>query len=235
MRLKPLENPIDPSNCLSRVGASAATSVAFAVFYLALALSSTAPAKANDSTWPCASPPVKGASVSVHPGTTVTITQDTQRQTCSFGINGAVSTSPPSEQVVNALNLFRDPSRRVLQDRNTTLSAVAALMAATAPVDEIPADLLKALDSAGAQLQSCVAIFFAKGDLPDERSQNGAFICRGIRPYFDAKSKAQMLASTGAAAAVPTLMISVKWRNDRFTTALYLPRDMVGVPPIRTP
>src|SRR5271169_3051631 len=73
------------------------------------------PASANDSTIPCNSPPDKGASVAVHPGTQVSTTQDYQSSTYTFAINGAVATSPPPQQVLNAVNSFRDPDLLILR------------------------------------------------------------------------------------------------------------------------
>src|SRR5438270_13606200 len=87
----------------------------------------TSAASANDSTIPCNDPPVRGASVAVHPGTQVSTTKDKQDKTCTFSINGAVSTSPPAQVVISALNTFRDPTKRFLQNPELTISALAAL------------------------------------------------------------------------------------------------------------
>jgi hypothetical protein len=191
------------------------------------------PARANDSTIPCDKPPDKGSRVAVHPGTQVSTAQDYQEGTCTFSINGAVATSPPAQQVIAALNMFRDPSRLLLREPEMGQSAVAALLAAPAPVTEIPKDLTKILRDVGPQLERCLATFFGKNDLPTESSGDGAFSCRGIGPYGNAESKAEMLRTTGVAVGVPTLVIAVKWQQGRFKSVAYLPIAMVGQPALQ--
>ncbi len=199
---------------------------------LVLAVFLAVPAHADDSTIPCSLPPSKGANVAVHPGTAVSTTQDHQDEICTFAINGAVATSPPPNEVLSALNEFRNHSLRFLQEPPRGVFSVAALIAASAPVDEVPSDLIGALKSSSKQLDACLAVFFAKQDLPDERLPGGAFSCRGFRPYTDHKSKLEALREHGFAPGVPTLVISIKWRDDRYTSTLYLPRDLQELPAI---
>src|SRR5262249_37852956 len=75
---------------------------------LAVMLNATSAAQANDSTYSCSKPPDKAARVAVHPGSTVSFTQNNQDNTCTFSVNGAVATSPPPKLVIDALNVFRD-------------------------------------------------------------------------------------------------------------------------------
>jgi hypothetical protein len=65
------------------------------------------PVFARDSTIPCRAPPDKVAFVAVREGSTVTTTQDKQNGSCTFSVNGAVATSPPANDVIRALNVFR--------------------------------------------------------------------------------------------------------------------------------
>jgi hypothetical protein len=126
-----------------------------------LALAGITPGLAADSTIPYSSPPDKDASVAVHSGGQVSTIQDNQNSTCIFSINGAVATSPPSEQVIQALNEFRGGSRRYIEPEYATL-AVAALMAASAPVDEVPKDLTIGISESGAQAVGISRCIFLK-------------------------------------------------------------------------
>jgi hypothetical protein len=190
------------------------------------------PGFAADSTIPCSSPPDKGASVAVHPGAQVSTTQDNQNGTCIFSINGAVATSPPSEQVIQALNEFRGGSRRYIEPEYATL-AVAALMAASAPVDEVPKDLLSALVRAGPKLSGCLAAFF-QNDFPVVRFEEQGFSCVGVKPYSDGQ-KRQILERSEPAVGTPTLVISQTWADGRFRSVVYLPVTMAGMPPLPIP
>ena len=199
---------------------------------LVLVAIAAGPAQANDTTIPCSSPPSRGAYVAVHPGAAVSETQDDQDKTCTFAINGAVATSPPPNEVLNALNEFRNRSLHFLQDPRIGISAVAALMAASAPVDEVPSDLLRALKSSDRQLNACLATFFDKRDLPNEQTSEDSFSCRGFQPYSEHRSKLEALREFGFAPGVATLVISVKWQHGRYTSTLYLPSILQELPPI---
>jgi hypothetical protein len=152
---------------MTNLGVAAAVSV---VFFAALALTPVAPARADDSTIPCNSPPEKGARVAVHQGTQVSTTQDKQNDTCTFSINGAVATSPPPQEVLAALNLFRDPAQSFLLKPESAIYAISALIAAASPVEEVPNDLPFALQRVASKLDECLKVFFGKRDLPMERS-----------------------------------------------------------------
>ncbi len=154
--------------------------VAAFVLTSAVLLNSATPAKANDTTMPCNAPPDKGASVAVHSGTQVSITQDHQKGTCTFAINGAVATSPPPRQVISALNLFRGRSPTDLSDTGTAANAIATLMAASAPVDNVPDDLVSALKRP--ELLNCLKAFFAERQLPKGSTSEHGFSCRGLLP-----------------------------------------------------
>ena len=190
------------------------------------------PAYANDSTIPCNSPPDKGASVAVHPATQVSTTQDQYEKTCVFSINGAVATSPPQAEVIRGLNTFVDPTRPYLVDKGLAVSALAALLAAPAPVDRVPSDLVDVLTRFSAPLTQCLG-WFSTSTFKAETIGEGPFRCRGIAPYTSAEQKAQMLRTTGTAVAVPTLAISVVWGDGRFTSVTYLPLAIIGAPPLR--
>jgi hypothetical protein len=186
---------------------------------------------ANDSTIPCKSPPDAGASVAVHPGTQVSTTQNRQDKTCVFSINGATATSPPAQQVLDALNFFRSPSPRFLTEKEVVPGAIAALVAAPSPVKEIPKDLLAALVKTTDGLQQCLLEFF-DGKLPNSALE-GEIICRGIQPYANTDTKADMLRNTGLAVGVPTLEIALRWQSGQLFSVVYLPITMRGLPPIR--
>lgn len=201
---------------------------------LAGALSIALPALANDTTVPCKSPPKESASVAVHAGTQVTHTQDTVNGTCTFSVNGAVATSPPAEKVLDALNLFRGAGKPPpLSDIKTMAPAIAALLAAAAPVNEVPEELVKVFLKGAPGLTRCLSEFFEKRVLPSIEPKEFGFGCKGLEPYKDADSKAQMIRRGEPAVAVPTLMISVEWGQKRFVSVLYLPLIIVQLPPLR--
>lgn len=195
---------------------------------LAIAVLALGAAQANDSTIPCKSPPDAGASVAVHPGTQVSTTQNRQDRTCVFSINGATATSPPAQQVLDALNLFRDPSLKVLAEKDLIPGAIAALVAAPSPVKEVPRDLTAILAKVSDRLQQCLADFFNK-KLPD-MSLDGGIACRAVEPYVNPDAKTDLLKRTGLAVGVPTLAIALTWQGEQFSSVVYLPITMRGLP-----
>jgi len=204
------------------------------LLYLAGGLAGAGWALANDTTIPCKSPPKEGASVAFHPGTQVTYTQDRQNNTCTFSVNGAVATSPPAAQVLNALNLFRGGGKSPpFEDVKTMASAIAALLAASAPVENVPEELLFRLTKADRGLAQCLKEFFDKKVLPSVEFKEIQFSCRGLAPYAGAEAKAQSIRNGEPAVGVATLMISVEWQQGRFRSALFLPVTIVQMPPIR--
>ena len=217
------------------MGQSAVAKLAAFVLTSAIFILVASPAKANDTTVSCNSPPDKGAAVAVHPGTQVSVTQDSQSGTCTFAINGAVATSPPAREVISALNLFRGQSRGFLRDKDTAAFAIAALMAASSPVDDVPKDLVDALRNTAPTLMDCLSIFFEKRDLPSARPGGGALSCRGIPPYRDKLAKHDMLRRDGTAVGEPTLEISMTWQRGRFRSKLYLPLTMLALPQLPNP
>jgi hypothetical protein len=210
---------------------SMATIVAAFVLTSGMFLISAASVKANDTTIPCNAPPDKGASVAVRSGTQVSVTQDHQRGTCTFAINGAVATSPPPAQVISALNLFRGQNPDVLRDTGTAANAIAALMAASSPVDNVPDALISALKRPA--LLNCLKAFFADRQLPPGSFPENGFVCRGVAPYTNEVSKRDMLMRSGLAPGEPTLEIAVKWQRERFTSKVYFPLSMVTQKPLR--
>jgi len=200
-----------------------------AIAFVAWAGGVILPAHANDTTIPCNSPPEKGASVAVHPGNQVSTTQDDQEKTCVFSINGAVATSPPAADVLNALNTFRDASKPYLRDPNVAVSAIAALLASAAPVDHVPPELVELLAKFTQSLRQCLGDFSSISFRPATYSE-GPFTCRGIAPYTNPQEKSGMLRETGLAVSVPTIAISLVWERGRFKSAVYLPLSMVGAP-----
>lgn len=198
-----------------------------------VALTGARPVLANDTTVSCKSPPKESANIAFHPGTQVTFTQDKQNNTCTFSVNGAVATSPPSEQVLGALNLFRGGKQLPFNDIKTMATAIAALLAASAPVDKVPDELVSLLTKADKGLTGCLSGFFEKKVLPSIEFKEIRFSCKGLAPYRDAEGKAQLIRRGEPAVGVPTLVISVEWQQGRFLSALYLPLTMVEMPPIR--
>jgi hypothetical protein len=191
-------------------------------------------ALANDTTIPCKSPPKEGASVAFHPGTQITYTQDRQNNTCTFSVNGAVATSPPANQVLDALNVFRGGGKLPpFDDVKTMASAIAALLAASAPVEKVPDELIGLIAKADKGLTRCLSEFFDKKVLPLVEFKEIRFNCKGLAPYKEAEEKAALLRQGEAAVAVPTLVISVQWQQGRFLSALYLPMTIVQMAPIR--
>jgi hypothetical protein len=189
--------------------------------------------RANDTTISCNAPPDKGASVAVHSGNQVSKTQDRQNGTCVFSINGAVATSPPAEQVLNALNQFRDVRP---PDPQQAAVAIAALAAASAPVNEVPRELIIPLKEAEAPLAACINAFYSRaGSLALQTSRDSAVSCQIQSPYREAASKKDLLEKTGVAAGVPTLVVSVNWGAGRFMSTVFLPITMLGIPPLRLP
>jgi hypothetical protein len=201
---------------------------ALTIVYALLAVGT---AQANDSTIPCNSPPDAGASVAVHPGTQVSTTQNHQDKTCVFSINGATARSPPTQQVLDALNFFRDPTLRFLAEKEVIPGAIAALMAAPAPVKEVPRDLIAVLARTTDRLQQCLAEFF--NNKSPNMALDGGIVCRGVEPYANPDSKAELLQKTGLAVGVPTLEIALKWQGEQFSSVVYLPITMRGLPPLR--
>jgi hypothetical protein len=200
---------------------------------LLIGLTGASPTLANDTTIACKSPPKESASVAFHPGTQVTYTQDKQSNTCTFSVNGAVATSPPAEQVMNALNLFRSGGKLPpLDDAKTMASAIAALLASAAPVDKVPDDLVGLLIKADKRLTGCLTDFFNKKALPTIELNEIRFICRGLRPYGNAERKRQLVSAGESAVSEPTLMISVEWNGGRFLSALFLPQSIVAFRPL---
>jgi hypothetical protein len=200
-------------------------------FVVSSAVLFSSAAKANDTTIPCNAPPDKGASVAVHSGTQVSLTQDHQKGTCTFAINGAVATSPSPQQVISALNLFRGQSLGVLRDSGTAANAIAALMAASSPADKVPDDLVSALKRP--TLLNCLKTFFAERQLPPGNPGESGFLCRGVAPYTNESSKHDMLTRSGLAPGEPMLEVAVKWQRERFTSKAYFPLSMLTQQPRR--
>jgi hypothetical protein len=188
-------------------------------------------ASANDSTIPCKAPPDKGANVAVHAGTQVTTTQDNQEKTCTFAINGAIATSPPAQQVISALNTFRDPAKRFLQEPEVAISALAALLVAPSPVPEVPSEVVQLLRNSRETLSRCLDFFYGKS--PEEKTNR--FSCKSFEPYTSSGAKAEMLRSTGVAVDVRTLSISLEWNDRRFVSTVWIPQIIIGLPPLRLP
>jgi hypothetical protein len=207
---------------------------ATALLASAVAIGLVIPCDANDSTIPCNGPPDKGAYVAVHAGTQVVTTQSKQDQTCTLAINGAVATSPPPQDVINALNTFHDPTRRFLREDERTISALAILLVSPAPVKEVPKEVIQLLTNFRPRLMSCLASFF-DGKLPEDRSDAPRFACAGFQPYTNSESKAAMLRSTGVAVGEPTLAISLEWGDHRFVSTAWLPLIITELPPLRLP
>jgi len=201
-----------------RVNVSTCLSCALAVLFW------TSVGWANDSTIPCKAPPDKGASVAVHPGTQVSTTQDRQNGTCTFSVNGAVATSPPAQQVLEALNILRDPSRQFVNDKDRAITVIATLSAASAPVDEVPRDMIEILAKSSGLLQQCLNVFFRQDGLPVDIGDGQTFVCKGVAPYTNVGEKREMLAGAGLAVGLPTLVISTRWGDGRFVSVVYLPR-----------
>jgi hypothetical protein len=192
-----------------------------------------AAASANDTTIPCASPPDKGASVAVHPGSQVSKTQDRQSGTCVFSINGAVATSPPVRQVVGAVNFLRDPDRPMMRDSKTLSLSLATIMAASAPVNEVPADLIDLLLNSTERLTACVGKFFNSGGAgdPEQRDQKvDSVACFATPAYEDERAKHAALERGTIAAGLPTLAISATWGGGRFVSTVFLPIVTPGQP-----
>jgi hypothetical protein len=167
----------------------------------------------------------------VHAGTQVTTTKDQQEKTCTFSINGAVATSPPAQQVISALNTFRDPTKRFLQDTGLAISALATLLVAPAPVPEVPTPVVQLLTNSRDLLSRCLDFFSGKS--PEERSDR--FSCKTFEPYTSPGAKAEMLRRTGAAVDVRTLAISLEWGDGRFVSTAWLPQVITNLPPLRLP
>jgi hypothetical protein len=147
-----------------------------------LVMSLPSPVRANDTTVPCKNPPDKSASVAVHPGSQVSSTQDKQEKTCVFSINGAVATSPPAVDVINAVNTFRDATKPYLTEQSRAVSAVATLLAVAAPVERVPSELLELMNKFAPSLTKCL-VGLSPGTFSTERYGEGPFSCRGIAPY----------------------------------------------------
>lgn len=192
-------------------------------------------ASASDTTIPCAAPPEKGASVAVHPGSQVSKTQDRQSGTCVFSINGAVATSPPARQVVAAINFIRNPDRPMLRDPKGLSVALATIMAASAPVNEVPDELISTLTRSSDRISFCTGRFFSSGDgkfdQPDQ-SKDDPITCFAAPTYSDDRGKHEILERGEIAAGLPTLAISAKWASGRFVSTVYLPIVSPGQPPI---
>lgn len=188
---------------------------------------------ASDSTIPCNSPPSSGASVAVHRGTQVSTTQDRQKNTCTFSINGAVATSPPPHLVLEALNTFRDPQARYLIDRSLAVNSISALAAAGAPVNEVPRQLVSIVERAGQQLELCLDAVFRRQAAEFQPLEAANFRCQALPVYSDDQSKRAMLERTGVAVSSPTLAVSIDWGDGRFRSVVYLPALMRGLPPLR--
>jgi len=190
------------------------------IFLTAALLLATSSAQA-DSTIPCKGPPDAGSFVAVRAGAQVSTTQDTQRKTCTFSVNGAVATSPPPLQVLKALEQYRDGA---MPWRDKPWESMAALMAAAAPVDEVPRELVDTLHKYEGPLASCLVEFFGKRVLPTERSDyDKVFSCRGIERYANHDDKVQRLESDGVAVEVRTLMLRVRWNGGRYLSTVWLP------------
>jgi hypothetical protein len=205
-----------------------------ALLVSAMAIGLVVPCNANDSTISCAGPPDKGAYVAVHAGAQVSTTQSKNDETCTFAINGAVATSPPPQDVINALNTFHDPTRRFLREGERTISALATLLVSPAPVNEVPREVIQLLTNFRPRLMSCLASFL-DNKLPEDRSDSPRFFCVGFQPYTNSASKAAMLKSTGAAVGVPTLAISVEWGDHLFVSTAWLPLVIFELPPLPLP
>ncbi|MBS0248434.1 MAG: hypothetical protein JSR61_17600 [Proteobacteria bacterium] len=200
-----------------------------ALIAICIFVSFAASAFANDSTIPCNAPPDSGASVAVHPGTQVSTTQDKQKKTCIFSINGAVATSPPANDVLQALNEFRDPKQRFAQDPKLAAFSVAALAASTAPVGKVPPELIDALTKDSQVLMKCLTNLSAS-HFSTETYRGGDISCVGIRAYQSAQEKTALVQKRAAAVSVPTLAISINWGKGRFYSTVYLPTTMIGAP-----
>jgi hypothetical protein len=188
------------------------------ILAVAFAFSATSPmARANDTTIPCASPPDKGASVAVHPGSQVSKTQDHQNGTCIFAINGAVATSPPPRQVLDAINFVRDSSRRMMEDPKGFANALAAIMAASAPVDQVPTELASILTSSASDLTECARRFFSSEKIEQPAvASPSAVICYSVSAYADERDKHEILGRGGTAVGIPNLVVSAIWGGRRF-------------------
>ncbi|MBW7973553.1 hypothetical protein [Bradyrhizobium sp. BR 10289] len=191
-------------------------------------------ASANDTTIPCAAPPDKGASVAVHPGSQVSKTQDRQSGTCVFSINGAVATSPPAQQVISAVNFLRDPDRPMLRDSKSLSYSLATIMAASAPVNEVPNDLINLLSNSSERLTACVTKFFSSGGAGDTEPRDpvnsDTVVCFAASAYEDERTKHAILEKGSIAAGLPTLAISATWGNGRFASTVFLPIVTPGQP-----
>lgn len=207
----------------------------FYVAVMAILATSCVGASASDTTIPCAAPPDKGASVAVHPGSQVSKTQDRQSGTCVFSINGAVATSPPAGQVIEAINFVRKQDRPMLRDPKGLSVALATIMAASAPVNEVPDELISALIRWSERVSACAGRFFSSGDgkfnQPDQANDD-PITCFATPTYSDERGKREILERGETAAGLPTLAISARWRSGRFVSTVYLPIVTPGQPPI---
>ncbi|MDA9465229.1 hypothetical protein [Bradyrhizobium sp. CCBAU 53415] len=207
----------------------------FFVAVLAILTASCIGASASDTTIPCAGPPDKGASVAVHPGSQVSKTQDRQSGTCVFSINGAVATSPPAGQVLEAINFVRKPDKPMLRDPKGLAVALASLMAASAPVNQVPDELISALIRSSERVSACARGFFSSNDgkfnQPDQ-GKDDPITCAAAPTYSDERGKHEILERGEIAAGLPTLAISATWGSGRFVSTVYLPIVTPGQPPI---
>jgi hypothetical protein len=135
--------------------------------------------------------------------------------------------------VVDALNVFRDSSRRYLQEPAVAVSAIAALAAAPSAEKEVPKELIELLTKETDTFYPCIKAFFFNDRVAPQRSSDGAVACRGYEPYMNTDAKAEMLRSTGIAVGVPTLAISLLWGRGQLVSVVYLPITMVGLPALR--
>jgi hypothetical protein len=174
----------------------------------------------------------------VHPGTQVSKTQDRQTGLCIFSINGAVATSPPPRQVIDAINFLRDRSRPMMRDPKGFVAAIAAVMAASAPAEEVPQELIAILNEFGGRLTECVNRFFSadapRGTDPDQRAQasDTPVTCTAIAAYTDERAKHEIVAGGGTAVGIPTLAIAARWAGGRFVSTAYVPIVTPGQPPL---
>ena len=199
-----------------------------------VALTSTSITSAD--TYSCEDPPDKRAKVGVSSASTVSITQDKSAKECRMSVNGATVGSPPQDQVLNAINRFRAQGEalREIQGRGIEgyLTSLGLVLMASAPVSQVPQDVVRELQNARRTLDECFRRLGESTSITTRR-WDGNVACRVFQPPRNEAEARDLDRSFGVAISSPTIEISVKWDGDRYLSRVYFPRLMFNLPPFR--
>src|SRR5215475_11171935 len=93
-------------------------------------------------TYSCGDPPDKLAKVGVSSSSSVSMTQDKSAKECRISVNGVTVGSPPQNQVLQAVNQFRNRgiALQEIESRgiDNYLNSLALILMAAAPVSQVP-------------------------------------------------------------------------------------------------